>query len=488
MRSLQAKIAFAYLSLALLIIGLSTVALIELDRITDKVREGGKVAELFDATLEMRRFEKNHFLYSQAVDLEDHARYVARAHELLKRDGAIIDALSGAGAAARLAEELGLYAEAMAAHAAAPSDETLAAMVRSRGNRIVTVGENLALAERESVDRALQAHQRNFLILLAVVASILVGTGFLLARRVTTPLKAMESHMEAVASGQLTRLMPDSRDREFVSLTEAFNHVLDELERRQHTLVRAEKLASLGTMLSGVAHELNNPLSNISSSAQILKEDVNGDPDFRAQLIADIDAETLRARRIVRSLLDYSGDRAFQAVPIPFAELANDTLRFLKNRRPPGVEIRLDIAPGLIVHGDRPRLQQVLLNLVGNAYDAMNDPRAGGHGELSISAHPLIVGENGDDFPVQNGRCRAGQPAVDIAVADTGPGIPPKVLERIFDPFFTTKDTGHGSGLGLFIAFEIIEEHEGCLIAANRPEGGAVFRLRLPAAPKEAMQ
>ena len=108
MRSLQAKIAFAYLSLALLIIGLSTVALIELDRITDKVREGGKVAELFDATLEMRRFEKNHFLYSQAVDLEDHARYVARAHELLKRDGAIIDALSGAGAAARLAEELGL--------------------------------------------------------------------------------------------------------------------------------------------------------------------------------------------------------------------------------------------------------------------------------------------------------------------------------------------------------------------------------------------
>ncbi len=488
MRSLQAKIAFAYLALALLIIGLSAVALIELGRISDKVREGGKVAELFDATLEMRRFEKNHFLYGQAGDLADHARYVARAQDLLKRDAAAIDALAGAGAAGRLAAELGLYAEAMAAHAGDPANEELAAAVRARGYRIVTVGENLALAERKSVDAALQAHQRNFLILLAAVAAILVATGFWLARRVTTPLKAMESHMEAVANGQLTRLSPDSRDREFVSLTGAFNHVLDELERRQHTLVRAEKLASLGTMLSGVAHELNNPLSNISSSAQILKEDSDGDPAFRAQLVADIDAETLRARRIVRSLLDYSGDRAFQAAPIPFAELANDTLRFLKNRRPPGVETRLDVAPGLVVHGDRPRLQQVLLNLVGNAYDALAAPAAGGHGELLISARPVVVGEKGDDFPVQSGRCRTGSAAVDIVVADTGPGIPPQALERIFDPFFTTKEIGHGSGLGLFIAFEIVEEHEGCLIAANRPEGGALFRIRLPAAPKEPPQ
>ena len=475
MRSLQAKIAVAYLSLALLIVGLSAVALIELGRIEDKVREGGKVAELFDATLEMRRFEKNHFLYGQTSDLEDHARYVVRARELLRRDAAVIDALARSGAAARLESDLARYAEAMTEHARDPLNETLSADVRSRGNRIVTLGEQLALRERQSVDAALKAHRRNFLVLLLVVATILVATGFLLARRVTRPLQAMENHMEAIASGQLTRLTPDSHDREFVSLTNAFNHVLDELERRQHTLVRSEKLASLGTMLSGVAHELNNPLSNISSSAQILKEEADGAPAFRAQLVADIDAETLRARRIVRTLLDYSGDRTFQSSPVSLAELVEETLRFLKTKRPAGVEVKMEITPGLVIFGDRPRLQQVLLNLIVNAYDAM-----GSHGELRIAARTVKVGERGDDFPAQNGRCRIGSQAVDITIADTGPGIPPEVLERIFDPFFTTKDVGKGSGLGLFVVYEIIEEHGGCIAAESEVGKGTAFHIRLP--------
>lgn len=141
MHSLQSKIAVAYLSLALLIVGLSVVALIELDRITNKVREGGKVAELFDATLEMRRFEKNHFLYGQTSDLDEHARHVTRAHELLRRDAAVIDALAETGAASGLGRDLARYAEAMAAHARDPSNEALKVGVRACGNRIVTFGE-----------------------------------------------------------------------------------------------------------------------------------------------------------------------------------------------------------------------------------------------------------------------------------------------------------------------------------------------------------
>lgn len=480
MRSLQAKIALAYLSLAALVVGLSAVALIELARIEAKVREGGKVTELFDATLEMRRFEKNYFLYGQPGDLDDHGRFLARTRELAARDAAVIDAVAGSGTAARLAGELAGYAGAMAAHVGRPTDETVAARVRAHGNRIVTLGEQLAQRERHSVDLALKAHRRNFLFFLGAVAAILVLTGFLLARLVTRPLKAMEDHMEAVARGQLVRLEPDSRDREFVSLTEAFNHVLDELERRQHTLVRSEKLASLGTLLSGVAHELNNPLSNISSSAQILREDPSIDPELRAQMIEDIDAETLRARHIVRALLDYSGDRDFQPRPVALAGLVEETLRFLKNKRPTGVDVKVEIPPGLTVTADRPRLQQALLNLVVNAYDAM-----GSAGELAITARQLRTGERDDDFPAPLSGCRAGGAAVEIEVADNGPGIPPEILERVFDPFFTTKGVGHGSGLGLFIAYEIIEKHGGCLVADNRPGGGARFRIRLPADLKE---
>ncbi|OYY95483.1 MAG: hypothetical protein B7Y41_02985 [Hydrogenophilales bacterium 28-61-23] len=480
MHSLQAKIVLVYLALAALIVGLSAVALIELDRIADKAREGSKVAELADATLEMRRFEKNHFLYRQASDLEDHARFAERARDLLKRDAEALDALAGRNTASNLINDLGRYTAAMATHARTPLNEDLANTVRALGNRIVTVGERLAALERQSLNAALAAHQRNLLVSLAVVAALLTLTGALLARQVTRPLQAMELRMEAVANGQLTRLALDSPEREFVSLAEAFNHVLDELERRQHTLVRAEKLASLGTLLSGVAHELNNPLSNISSSAQILKEDPDAAPSFRSQLIEDIDSETLRARRIVRTLLDFAGDREFKPAPVALAELVEETLRFLKAKRPPGVEVRVNLAPNLIVSGDRPRLQQVLINLIVNAYDAM-----GSYGELVIAARASIVGK-GDGFPAHTGQCRPGSAVIDLTLADSGPGIPIDLLPKVFDPFFTTKAIGHGSGLGLFITHEIIEEHGGCISVANRPEGGAEFRLRLPAAERES--
>ncbi len=494
MRSLQAKIVLVYLALTALIVGLSAVAVFELDRMADKAREGGKVAELFDATLEMRRFEKNHFLYNEPEDLAEHARFATRAMELLQRDGTAFDSLAGPGTASRLATDLARYTLAMAEHARAPLREDLADTARSLGKKVVTEGERLSGLERQSMNDALAAHQRSLLLSLGVVAALLVLTGLLLARQITRPLQAMETRMEAVASGRLTRLALDSPERELRSLADAFNHVLDELERRQHTLVRSEKLASLGTLLSGVAHELNNPLSNISSSAQILKEDLPSSPGagaggegkashpadaFHRQLVEDIDAETLRARRIVRALLDYAGDREFKQAPVPLADLVEETLRFLKSKRPPGVEVRVDIPADLVVAGDRPRLQQVLLNLIVNAFDALAAMGPVG-GELSLSARAATVAK-GDDLPAHGGQCRPGSRVVDLRVADTGPGIPTDLLARIFDPFFTTKPVGQGSGLGLFIAYEIVEEHGGCMAAANRPEGGAEFRLRLPA-------
>ncbi len=176
MRSLQAKIVFVYLALAALIVGLSAVALFEIGRIADKAREGSKVAELADATLEMRRFEKNHFLYGQAGDLEEHARFASRARELLRRDAGAIDALAGPGTATGLDNDLARYTAAIAAHARAPADEPLAAAVRSLGNRVVTIGEHLAARERQSLHAALAAHQRNLLVWLAVVALLLYNS------------------------------------------------------------------------------------------------------------------------------------------------------------------------------------------------------------------------------------------------------------------------------------------------------------------------
>lgn len=472
MHSLQGKIIVVYLALAALAVGLLLLALVELNLITGKVRAGSQVAEFFDTTLEIRRFEKNHFLYGQARDLAENARYVTSAQALLKRNRALFGAIYGDDAANRLDADLADYAALMAAHGRLPGDEALADRVRGVGTRLVTAAERLATRERASLHDALETHQRNLLLSAGVVLALLVLTGGLLAVWVSRPLKALETRMEAIAQGRLDRLPADFDERELVGLSEAFNRVLDELARRQHTLVRAEKLASLGTLLSGVAHELNNPLSNISTSVQILTETDAPDPAFQRQLLGDIDQETRRAANIVRSLLDYARDRDFQQRPVNLAELIDETLRFLKTQRAPGIELRLDIPADLSIGADRPRLQQAFLNLIGNALEAMGD-----YGELRIEASRGIAGT---DHPTLPGSCRPGAAVVDIRLSDTGTGIPADILARVFDPFFTTKPVGQGNGLGLFIVHEIIEEHGGCIGVENLAEGGACFHIRLP--------
>jgi signal transduction histidine kinase len=476
MHSLQGKILLVYLALAALALGLLILALVELNLITGKVRGGSQVAEFFDTTLEIRRFEKNHFLYRQARDLDENVRYVANARDALARNQALFSAIAGTDTARRLDSDLADYAGLMSAHGIDPLDEDLADRARALGTRIVTTAELLATRERQSLHDALDTHRRNLLYSVVVVLGLLACTGLLLVLWVTRPLKAMETRMEAIAQGRLARLPADFNERELIGLSAAFNRVLDELERRQHTLVRAEKLASLGTLLSGVAHELNNPLSNISSTAQILVESDGDDADFRRQLLTDIDQETRRAAKIVRSLLDYARDRDFLSQRVNLAELLDETLRFLKSQRPPGVEVRLDITSDLVVAADRPRLQQAFLNLIGNALEAMGD-----YGELRIAAQRgLASGDPEGVFPALLGTCSPGTPVVDITCADTGPGIPSEILARVFDPFFTTKPVGQGNGLGLFIVHEIIAEHGGCIGVSTPPEGGACFHIRLP--------
>ncbi len=465
MRSLQGKIIFVYLALVVLTMGLALMALLEVNLIANKVRSGSRISEFFDATLELRRFEKNHFLYGKPADLAENTRYTLRAIDLLAREREVFAAVLGNEPVNRLSIDLRRYRQLMEASAWQPQNETLTAEVRVLGHHIVTAGETLASRERASLNAALSAHQRNFLIWVSVVVALLALAGVLLVRWVTRPLKAMEARMGAVAQGHLARLDLDVRERELASLAEAFNHVLDELERRQGTLVRAEKLASLGTLLSGVAHELNNPLSNISSSAQILVAEPDCAAEFRGQLLIDIDAETRRAASIVRSLLDYARDSHFRRQALNLSDLVDETLRFLKNLHPAGIELRVEVPAHLTLQGDRARLQQVLINLIRNAFEAMGD-----YGELSIVAS-------------QGTKRLAGGPAetvIDLIVCDRGTGIPVEVLPRIFDPFYTTKPVGHGNGLGLFIVHEIVAEHGGTISAENSPEGGACFHLRLP--------
>lgn len=483
MNSLRQKITFGYYAIGALIVGLSLFAFVELRLIEGKVLAGERISEFFDTTLEIRRFEKNYFLYRQPADAVENAAYVARAQHLLLDNWADFSALAEAARVAGLRDALGQYSRLMAEYvrqpgAGAAQREALEIRIRKAGKEVVTIAEEIARVERKRLQSSLERHRYSLMVSIVALILLVIAIGQVLSRMVARPLKHMEENMEAVANGRRDQIDIPSADREIVSLTHAFNHVLQELELRQKHLVRSEKLASLGTLLSGVAHELNNPLSNISTSCQILIEELDSaDPEFKRELLAQIDGQTGRARNIVRSLLDFARDREFKREPLPLAGLVAETLRFVKGQVPSRVAVVTDIPADIEILGDKQRLQQVFLNLVKNALEALE-----GAGEVVIRAARRGAAQDEEaagrfKFLAQ---CNPAEEAVEIEIRDNGHGIPPQVLPRIFDPFFTTKDVGKGSGLGLFVVYEIIEEHGGCIAAESEPGKGTAFHIRLP--------
>ena len=484
MNSLRQKITLGYYVIGTLVVGLSLFAFVELRLIEQKIQAGARIYEFFDTTLEMRRFEKNLFLYHQAADWHEYEAFVARAKQLLQHNHSEFTLLASPQKIGDLSNELERYRLLMAEYWHRQEFEhgnaaRMEAVIRVSGKIIVTLAGDIATSERADLQGALEQHRMKLVVSITLLIALVIAVGQVLSRMVVRPLKELEDNMEAIAGGRLAKLDIRSPDREIVSLTVAFNHVMQELDLRQRHLVRSEKLASLGTLLAGVAHELNNPLSNISTSCQILIEESGEcDPEFQRELLNQIDEQTLRARNIVRALLDFARDRDFKTESLPLATLIEETLRFIKGQIPAQVVVRSEIPDHLALDADKQRLQQVFLNLIKNAIEALE-----GVGEVIIRA--TLRPPNSPPVPAEPafqhfGSCDNSREMLEIEIRDNGSGIPPEVLLRIFDPFFTTKDVGKGSGLGLFITFEIVEEHGGCIAVASEPGKGTTFLIRLP--------
>jgi two-component system, NtrC family, sensor kinase len=223
----------------------------------------------------------------------------------------------------------------------------------------------------------------------------------------------------------------------------------------------SEKMASIGLLAAGVAHEVNTPLTGISSFTQMLLQ--NADPeDPRTKVLEKIERQTFRAAKIVNGLLNLARPAQVDAGPIDLHVVVNDVLTLLEHQlRNGSIQLRKELAPsGLIVQGIEYKLQQVFLNLFLNARDAM--PR-GGWLTIATSVRP------------------DGKGAV-VEISDTGSGIPPEQLSRIYDPFFTTKDIGKGTGLGLSITYGIVQEHDGTIDCDSAVGKGTRFTLTLPLA------
>ncbi len=493
-QSIRQKIRLGYYAVVVIIVGLSAFAFFELSYLEKKITVGEVISEFFDTALEVRRFEKNYFLYEQRSDYEENLRYVTRAGELLAANRSGFVALSSEDQATLLADDLRSYRDLMEeyeklvrrqhrqpAEGDAALKMRLEGGIRKNGKDIVTVAEDISKTERRSLQALLSTSLRFLLISISVLIAMVIVIGQVLERMVVKPLKLMERNMEVIAEGKFENIPIDSKDREVLSLTRAFNKMLRELELRQRHLVQSEKLASLGTLLSGVAHELNNPLSNISSSSQILAEELeSADPAFKRELVGQINEQTDRARNIVRSLLEFSRDKEFKKQPLPLRALFEETIRFIKGQVPATASIILEVPEEIAIVADKQRIQQVFLNLLKNAAEAVNE------GTITVRAQQHRAIDKAEDensiynYLKYHGKCTLEDDTVDIEIRDTGVGIPANVLPKVFDPFFTTKDVGKGSGLGLYIVHEIIEEHDGCIAVDSEPGKGTTFLIRLP--------
>jgi len=240
--------------------------------------------------------------------------------------------------------------------------------------------------------------------------------------------------------------------------------MIHELELHQEQLVQSRKIDAVGTLTSGIAHELNNPINNIVLTAEALKEDFQElEPEEAQGLIQDILMQAERASEIVKGLLDFSRSEHPEFEPLAIAGVIQDTLKLVRNQLAlSGIQVEEEIPPDLPpIQGDRKGLQQVFLNLFINAIQAMLNG-----GTLHLRAYLA------DSW-------------LRLEVRDTGVGIEAEHLPRIFDPFYTTKQVGRGTGLGLSVSYGIVEKHGGHLEVQSKHGQGSTFTVVLPV-PSEA--
>jgi signal transduction histidine kinase len=482
-----------YAGVAVLIL-ISLFTLTELWYMEKKVQFGEVISDFFDTTLEIRRFEKNFFLYQKDLDYQENMIYVSKAQGILDQNINEYKRLTIAPQLDTVREIFKKYKLLMTQFAVDSKNNPdkrleLEKEIRELGKEIVTIAENVSKTERKRLQELLIKTQRTLIILIISLSLIGIAIGQFLSRMVIRPLHSLEEQMKLIEEGKLRTVLINSKDREIVSLTDAFNKMLNELELRQKHLIQREKLASLGTLVSGVAHELNNPLSNISSSCQILTEELEDtDTEFKKDLLSQIATQTDRARDIVRSLLDFSRHREFKKEILPLKKLFEETNLFLKGDIPTGVEISVDVPNDIYIFADKQRIQQAFLNLQKNAVESIVD-----EGKVFITARKHFVKEKGveeekccDNAKYRDtctGECPVGKDTIDIEIKDTG-------APKIFDPFFTTKDTEKdsesrldvkkGSGLGLYVVEEIIEENDGCIGVYSEVGKGTSFLIRFP--------
>ncbi len=296
------------------------------------------------------------------------------------------------------------------------------------------------------------------------------GVSAFMARKIAKPIRALVQAVKNLAGGNLDQqVRPDDTIREIAVLGEGFNTMAASIKERdlqlkyrtQERIGKAERLAMIGRLAAGVAHEINNPLGGIMLFSNLLLRKAAADGPGRENL-ERIAAEAKRCQKIVQGLLDFSRQREPKLEALDIVEVLEKTLQLVEHQAMfHDIQVVRDYEePRARTSVDASQMQQVFINLFINAVEAMQ-----GKGTLTVRVHAADKGES-----------------LQVEVTDTGCGISEEHLDRLFEPFFTTREVGHGTGLGLSISRGIVENHGGTIWATSTLGKGASFFIRFPVA------
>jgi len=420
--------------------------------------------DLLNDVLELRRYEKNFIFYRDTSSLKEGKVYLSkidRDFNIIRDD---ITRIIGKDECLKFSRELTSYKQILddIINTNEPDNGRIRmGIIRTKGKSLVDVAQKLIRTKRQRIDETLK---RSLTIPMASMGSLIILIVVMfqfVIRGILKPLSLIRKATENVAKDAFTPIRYDKEKQdEITRLMASFNRMVDELESRQEQLIQSRKLASIGTFTSGIAHELNNPLNNISITAETLLMNYHDMSEKEMEEITtDILAQADRASQVVRNLLEFSRTERPYLKDIDIRDVLERTFKLIKNQLLVAhIQIEKDIAKDLpSIRGKRQDLQQAFVNILLNAIHAMP-----GGGLIKVWA----------------GRGPEGYIKIDLS--DTGTGIKPEALLHIFDPFYTTKEAGQGTGLGLSLVYSIIRTHGGYIEVKSEVDEGTQFSIYLP--------
>jgi len=443
------------------IIAIGLFALQNMNLMRTKLRFVEIADDLRATFLAMRIAEKNFFLYREQAEIDEIEERIQKARSILRNERENIVAAIGEPNLSKLERYLQTYA-IMADRLVSEGggDRQKENELRFAGKQLKEYSDSITKIERERVNEIIESSKDILIFSFCVILVSALLAGHFVSQKIVRSLRVIETLARSIAAGNFQRIDGLRSQDELGAVVNAINSMSEELGHRENELIQSKKLASLGVLTAGVAHELANPLNNISMIAQTYQEMYPQlDDDSRVNLMRKVDRETVRIQKIVKNLLDFAKPKDAEPRRADMNTVVRKTLGLVQNMLDvSNIETKLHCAEELEpVYVDESQIQQVLVNLITNAVHAM--PQGG---RLYVGTR---LGKSGT--------------SVETTIMDTGSGIKPELLPHIFDPFFSTKGSG-GTGLGLSVSYGIVKNHQGEIRVESKEGVGTTFTVELP--------